>query len=282
MAVQDLRPMHPLRYLLRAARLRSSTFYYHLKKRSGPDPDHAIKEQIKAIYHENKGRYGYRRITAELHRRGFLINHKTVQRLMKVMGLSCRVRLKKYRSYQGEEGEVAPNLLQRDFEAERPNQKWVTDVTEFKIHGEKLYLSPILDLYDQSIISYSLSESPALSLVMNMLKEAFKEIPDGTGLILHSDRGWQYRHRLYRKVLKEKGICQSMSRKGNCLDNAVIENFFGHVKSELLYLKDFDTMEQFRKELEEYLDYYNNRRIKNKLKGLPPAKYREQALKWKA
>ena len=200
-----------------------------------------VKAEIVAIYHENKGRYGYRRITAELRNRGFRINHKTVQRLMKLLGLVCRVRVKKYRSYKGEVGKIAPNLLQRDFYAEKPNQKWVTDVTEFSLFGQKLYLS-------------------------------------GTGLILHSDQGWQYQNKYYRQMLKQKGIRQSMSRKGNCLDNAVMENFFGLLKSELLYLQQFQSMEHFKQELVEYLDYYNNHRIKAKLKGLPPAIYRQQAL----
>ena len=233
----------------------------------------SVKEEIAAIYHENKGRYGYRRITAELRKRKFSLNHKTVQRLMKELGLVCRVRMKKYRSYKGEVGKIAPNLLNRDFRAEKPNQKWVTDVTEFGLFGEKLYLSPILDL-----VSYTISDRPVLSMVTTMLDEAFAKIPVGTNLILHSDQGWQYQHKQYQRMLREKGIRQSMSRKGNCLDNAVIENFFGLLKSELLYLQEFQSMEHFKQELNEYLDYYNNRRIKAKLKGLPPAIHRQQAL----
>ena len=243
----------------------------------------AVKAEITAIYHENKGRYGYRRITAELHKRNFLLNHKTVQRLMKELGLVCRVRMKKYRSYKGEVGKIAPNLLNRDFRAEKPNQKWVTDVTEFSLFGEKLYLSPILDLCSSDLVSYTISDRPVLSMVTTMLDKAFEKIPDGTGLILHSDQGWQYQgwqyqHKQYQRMLQKKGVQQSISRKGNCLDNAVIENFFGLLKSELLYLQEFQSMEHFKQELVEYLDYYNNRRIKAKLKGLPPAIHRQQAL----
>ena len=201
-----------------------------------------------------------------------------VQRLMKKLGLVCRVRMKKYRSYKGEVGKIAPNLLNRDFHAEKPNQKWVTDVTEFSLFGEKLYLSPILDLHSNDLVSYIISDRPVLSMVTTMLNEAFAKIPDGTNLILHSDQGWQYQHKQYQRMLREKGIRQSMSRKGNCLDNAVIENFFGLLKSELLYLQEFQSMEHFKQELVEYLDYYNNRRIKAKLKGLPPAIHRQQAL----
>ena len=225
-----------------------------------------------------KGRYGYRRITAVLHNCGFSVNHKTVQRLMKELGLVCRDRMKKYRSYKGEVGRIAPNLLNRDFRANKPNQKWVTDVTEFSLFGEKLYLSPILDLHSSDLVSYTISERPVLSMVTTMLDKAFARIPDGTNLILYSDQGWQYQHKQYQRMLQEKGVRQSMSRKGNCLDNAVIENFFGLLKSELLYLQEFHSMEHFKQELIEYLDYYNNRRIKAKLKGLPPAIHRQQAL----
>ena len=237
-----------------------------------------VKAEVTEIYHENKGRYGYRRITTELHNRNIQVNHKTVQRLMKELGLTCRVRMKKYHSYKGEVGKIAPNLLQRDFHADKPNEKWVTDVTEFSMFGQKLYLSPILDLCSNDLVSYTISDRPVLSMVTSMLDKAFAKIPDNTNLILHSDQGWQYQHKHYQALLRKKGIRQSMSRKGNCLDNAVIENFFGLLKSELLYLQEFDSMEHFESELIEYLDYYNNRRIKAKLKGLPPATHRQQAL----
>ena len=236
------------------------------------------KAEILAIYHENKGRYGYRRITMELRNRRIQLNHKTVQRLMKEIGLVCRVRMKKYRSYKGEVGKIAPNRLKRDFSTTAPNQKWVTDVTEFSLFGEKLYLSPVLDLHSSDLVSYVISDRPVLSMVMNMLDDAARQLPLGAAPILHSDQGWQYQHKLYQRKLAEYGIVQSMSRKGNCLDNAVMENFFGLLKSELLYLQEFDSMEHFKSELIDYLDYYNNRRIKVKLKGLPPAIHRQQAL----
>lgn len=264
--------------MLEISGLPRATYYYHAKRQTMPDKYLEAKTAITAIYHDNKGRYGYRRITEELHRRGYGLNHKTVQGLMKELGLTCRVRMKKYRSYKGEVGKIAPNLLQRNFEAEKPNQKWVTDVTEFNLFGQKLYLSPILDLYSRDIVSYTISDRPVLSMVTDMLDKAFAKIPNGTNLILHADQGWQYQHRQYQRMLKEKGIRQSMSRKGNCLDNAVIENFFGLLKSELLYLQKFESMEQFKAEMIDYLDYYNNRRSKAKLKGLPPALHRQQAL----
>ena len=210
-----------------------------------PDKYKEVKAEIITIYHENKGRYGYRRITAALRNSGIHLNHKTVQRLMKELGLVCRVRVRKYRSYKGEVGRIAPNLLNRNFHAEKPNQKWVTDVTEFSLFGQKLYLSPVLDLHNGYLVSYTISDRPVLGMVTSMLEKAFETIPDGTGLILHSDQGWQYQHRQYQRMLRKKGIRQSMSRKGNCLDNAVAENFFGLLKSELLYLQKFQSMDHF-------------------------------------
>ena len=264
--------------MIEIAGIPRSTYYYYVKHRNDEDKYFEIKEEISSIYTENKGRDGYRRITKELHNRGFLINHKTVQRLMKQLNLICRVRMKKYKSYKGEVGKVAPNLLERDFVASKPNEKWVTDVTEFSVFDCKIYLSPILDLYSGDIVSYTISEHPKLSMVTEMLDIAFEKIPDNTNIILHSDQGWHYQHKRYQKMLVDKGIHQSMSRKGNCLDNAVIENFFGLLKTELLYLQEFDSIQHFRAELEEYLDYYNNRRIKLKLNGLTPAMHRSQAI----
>ena len=276
--IWELRHKHKISLLIEVSGLPRSTYYYYAKGRTSLDKYSEIKEQITSIYAENKGRYGYRRITSELHNRGYFINHKTVQRLMKQLGIVCLVRMKKYKSYKGEVGKIAPNLLEQNFKADAPNQKWVTDVTEFSVFGQKIYLSPILDLCSSDVISYAISDRPILSMALSMLEMAFDQIEDGTNLILHSDQGWQYQHKHYQKMLRAKGIRQSMSRKGNCLDNAVIENFFGLLKSELLYLQKFDSIEHFKEALIEYLDYYNNRRIKAKLKGLPPAVHRLQAL----
>ena len=236
-----------------------------------------VKEVIQQIFDEHQGRYGYRRITLELRNRGYVLNHKTVRRLMIEMDLKCLVRMKKYRSYRGKVGKIAPNILERDFQATKPNEKWVTDVTEFHLYGEKLYLSPILDLYNGEIIAYNLEKRPVYPLVSVMLDKAFKQLKVGDSPILHSDQGWHYQMKQYQHALKEKGITQSMSRKGNCLDNAVMENFFGLLKSELLYLKEFDSMEHFKQELENYIHYYNHKRIKAKLKGMSPVQYRTHA-----
>lgn len=213
-------------------------------------------------------------MTIELEKRGYKVNHKVVMRLMKEDGLTCRVRIKKYRSYRGKVGEIAPNVIDRNFYAAKPYEKLATDITEFSLFGTKLYLSPILDMYNGEILAYDISKRPVLKQVTDMLERSFEVIPQGARPILHSDQGWQYQHKAYRQMLEERFWTQSMSRKGNCLDNSVIENFFGLLKSELLYLEEFDSIEDFQFKLEEYIEYYNNRRIKEKLKGMSPVEYR--------
>jgi len=255
-----------------------STYYYHIKAQANKDSDNYIFSRIKHIFHNSKGTYGYRRITMALKNEGNIINHKKVYRLMKLYGVKCEVRAKRYRSYKGNVGKVAPNVLQRDFKAEMPNKKWATDLTEFSLFGEKLYLAPVLDLFNSEIISYNLSKSPNLQLVINMVNDAINSQNNLQGLILHSDQGWHYQHDTYQKTLKHNGIIQSMSRKGNCLDNAVVENFFGLLKSELLYLQKFSSMEDFKNKLADYIKFYNEKRIKLKLKGMSPVQYRTHAL----
>lgn len=260
--------------LLELATIPRSTYYYYLNKLNSEDKYKKVKQEMQAIYHENRGRYGYRRITMELQNRGYKINHKTVLKLMKILGLQCFVRMKKYKSYKGETGKICDNILNRSFKADEPNQKWVTDVTEFKLFGTKIYLSPIIDLFNGEVISYNISDRPVFIQVMDMINKAFDKIPDNSNLILHSDQGWQYQMKQYQTALKEKGVVQSMSRKGNCYDNSLAENFFGLLKSELLYLQQFNSVDHFKKELIEYIDYYNNKRIKGKLKGMSPVNYR--------
>ncbi|MDI6051372.1 IS3 family transposase [Flavobacterium sp. XS2P24] len=270
----ELRHRFDLELLLDLTNMARSSFYYHQKQSELPDKYKEIKESIKAIYQRHKGRYGYRRITDELQNAGIAINHKTVFRLMNLLGLKSIVRVKRYKSYKGENGKIAPNILERNFKAEAPNQKWATDITEFNVSGNKLYLSPIIDLFNQEIISYELTERPVFNQVVVMLKKAFKKIPNNTNLLLHSDQGWQYQMKQYQHLLKEKGIVQSMSRKGNCLDNAIIENFFGILKSEMFYTQKFKSIGQLKKEVEKYIIYYNNERIKSNLNKMSPIKYR--------
>jgi putative transposase len=255
-----------------------STFYYWRKALQCPDKYQSEKTAIQQIYHQHKGRYGYRRITSLLKRQGYLINHKTVQRLMQQLGLKSLVRIKRYRSYKGNVGKITANLLQRHFKADRPNEKWVTDVTEFKLADQKIYLSTILDLYNGEIIAHQIEGRPVYGLVKEMLSKAFARLKDTDKPMLHSDQGWQYQMKRYQDALEQRGIRQSMSRKGNCLDNAVMENFFGLLKTELYYLEKFESAEQLKRAIDEYIHYYNHERIKLKLKGLSPVEYRTQPL----
>ena len=236
---------------------------------------------ILAIYRQHKGRYGYRRITLELRYRGFVINHKTVLRLMNEMRIHGKVKRVKYRSYTGQVGRIAPNLLNRNFSAGKPYNKLATDVTQFSITSGKLYLSPIQDLFNGEIVSYNISEHPVYFQIHDMLSKAFAIIPDDSGALLHSDQGWQYQMKYYQKALKDKGVVQSMSRKGNCLDNSPMESFFGILKNEMFYghEKEFNNFDQLKRAIDKYIYYYNNKRIKVKLKGLSPVQYRTQSLK---
>ena len=268
----------PLDILLNIIKLARSTYYYQLKQLDKSDKNHDIKDEIQAIFTEHKGNYGYRRMTLELRNRGYIVNHKKVQRLMRVLGLSARIRRKrKYSSYQGEIGKKADNLIQRQFEASKPMEKCYTDVTEFAIpaSSQKLYLSPVLDGFNSEIIAYNLSRSPNLAQVKTMLEQAFSE-EHYENTILHSDQGWQYQHNFYHLFLESKGIQPSMSRKGNSPDNGMMESFFGILKSEMFYgyEKTFQSLNQLEQAIVDYIDYYNNKRIKVKLKGLSPVQYR--------
>ncbi|WP_425313284.1 IS3 family transposase [Paenibacillus mangrovi] len=271
--VYELRHKYQVNELVKLANIPRSTYYDLVKRRNRPDPDGDLKVEIKAIYEEHEGRYGYRRIRDELANREKKVNHKKVQRLMKELGLKCRVRMKKYKSYKGTVGEIAPNHLDRQFTADTPNQKWVTDITEFKLFDEKLYLSPVLDLFNGEIITYTIGSRPTYSLVSEMLEKALEYLPEKHKLLMHSDQGWHYQMKQYCHTLQERGIKQSMSRKGNCYDNSVMENFFGIMKSELFYYKEFESVEHFKQELEKYMEYYNTKRMKSKFK-MSPVQYR--------
>ena len=253
-----------------------------------------IMNTIIDIYYQHKGRYGYRRITLELHNKGIQINHKKVKRLMSRMGLYGITPKAKYKSYKGDMNGVVKNQLlnkvvdgenhktyyERDFKTSKCNEKWTIDVSEFHIAAGKLYLSPILDIHNREIISYSISKSPNFDQTKEMLSQAFEKYPNLKGLIFHSDQGWQYQMNAYHIELNEKEIIQSMSRKGNCYDNSPMENFFGIMKREMFYGHEyeFQTLEELRIAMEEYIEYYNTQRITTKLKGLTPVQYRNQSL----
>ena len=212
---------------------------------------------------------------AVLRANGYVLNHKTVLKLMKNLNLKGKQRKNdKYHSYKGEVGKVADNLLKRAFYADKPFEKLTTDVTQFKIGDEKVYLSPVMDLFNREIISYSISLSPNLEQVRDMLQGLFDKLPDEARPLFHSDQGWQYQHAEYQRLLSEHHITQSMSRKGNCMDNGAMENFFGRLKVEMYYGEKFESPRGFIEKLEKYIHYYNNERISLKLKGMSPVQYR--------
>jgi len=263
---------------LKLAGLARSTFYYQQKALVRPDRHAALKGRIRSIFVAHKGRYGYRRVTAALRAAGETVNHKTVQHLMGELGLRSTVRPKKYRSYKGAAGRIAPDLVKRQFTAEQANQKWVTDVTEFNVAGQKLFLSPVMDLYNGEIIAFEIARRPMFKLVETMLIKAVNRLQEDDRPILHSDQGWQYQMPAWQRMLRLHNINQSMSRKGNCLDNAAMESFFATLKSEFFHQNRFDSVISLQNGIADYIHYYNHDRIKLKLKGLSPVQYRTQPL----
>ena len=231
------------------------------------------KQEILNIFNKNKSRYGYRRILLELKNLGYVINHKTVLKLMKSLNIQGKQRKSKYKSYKGEVGKIAPNIINRNFNATKPFEKLTTDVTEFAVCDEKVYLSPILDMYNNEIVSYSISTSPNFWQTRDMLDGLLNKLPTNSTPILHSDQGWQYQMKEYQRILKQNNIIQSMSRKGNCLDNSIMENFFGRLKTEMFFGEKFESVDTFIDKLKEYIYYYNNERIILKLK-MSPVQYR--------
>lgn len=279
LAVATLKSDHNLAVLLEIADLPRSTFYYHLRALTRPDPHAKVKDLITEIFTSQQGRYGHRRIRLELHRRGVQISQKTVWKLMSDLGLKCKTRSRKrYVSYRGQVGMIADNVLNRDFTTTGPNQKWVTDVTEFRIGADKLYFSPIMDLYDRSVLSYSIGASPSVEFTLTPLKAALSTLPPGATVLVHSDQGFQYQHQSWRIALASAGARQSMSRKGNCFDNAVMENFFGHVKEEMFHHDTHHSIDELEAALHTYIAWYNTQRLSLTLEGMSPMEYRTHAL----
>lgn len=297
--VDELRQEYSLKLLLKAAGLSKSTyFYYRTKKHLNSEAkkkerDEKILSIVKPVFEHHKSRYGVRRIMLACAEELKEYDYKTVARVMSENGLKARQgKNGKYHSYKGDNGEFKENLLLhkefdeeknrdvyvRDFDTKGPNEKWTTDVSEFKVDGKKVYLSPILDMFDGSIISYDISLSPNFEQTKRMIDKAFETYPNLEGLIFHSDQGWQYQMRQYQVWLKDKDIKQSFSRKGNCMDNSLMENFFGIMKNEMYYGYTFNTVEDLIKEMHDYIKYYNEERINEKRKGLSPLQYRQQSL----
>lgn len=277
--IAALKADYPLPVLLVVAGLARSTFFYHQARLDQPDLRAGLKTAITEAFEQSRGRYGHRRIHIMLTRAGWQVAKKTVLTLMNVLGLVCKVRRpRRYRSWLGQPGAVAENVLNRQFSAEAPDMKWVTDVTEFRVGDRKVYLSPVIDLFDRSVVAYSCGVSPSLELTNSSLREAIATLPAGAAPLVHSDQGFQYQHASWRALLADAGLTQSMSRRANCLDNSMAENFFGHLKEELFHHNRFDTVTEFTTALNEYIDWYNTTRISTTLKGLSPVEYRAQAL----
>ena len=265
--------------LLEVAGLARSTFFYHQAKQNRPDSQAGLKTAIAESFKRNRGRYGHRRIHTELTNTGLRVAKKTVLKLMRQQRLHCVVRRKKrYSSYRGQIGTTAANILNRDFTSTAPNQKWVTDITEFRVGEDKLYLSPVMDLFDRQIIAYRVGTSPNMDLVLGSLKDAASKLRHAERPLVHSDQGFQYQHATWRKTITQIQATPSMSRKGNCLDNAMIENFFGHLKEELFHHTTFPGIKTLETAIHDYMTWYNNERISTTLNGLSPTKYRTQAL----
>ena len=276
--IKELREKgYQLKYLLQTIGMAKSTYYYLLNKVDTiAIRNEAVLKEIKIIFTENKGLYGVRRVHNELINRGFKVNHKRVQNLMNKEGLKGKSPKERYRSYKGTIGKIADNIINRDFSTTAPLQKWTTDISQFNFSWGKCYFSPILDMNTNEIISYDLSLHPNLGQIERMLERAFSKFPRTEGLIMHSDQGWQYQHFYYRNELKKHGIIQSMSRKGNCYDNSIMETFFGRMKTEMYYgsEKNYLSFEMFSKAVDEYIYYYNNKRIQSKTKWMLPVQYR--------
>lgn len=277
--IATLKARYPLAVLLAVAGLARSTFFYHQARMDREDPQADLKEAVIEAFTQAHGRYGHRRVHAVLARQGWQVAKKTVLKLMRALGLVCKVRRRRpYMSWKGEVGKTAENILNREFTATAPNTKWVTDVTEFRVGTTKIYLSPIIDLFDRSVVSYSWNGSPNTKLTNSSLRKAIATLEPGQTPLVHSDQGFQYQHKSWRTLLTDAGLPQSMSRRATCLDNSMAENFFGHLKEELFHHNHFDTVQDFTHALDDYVDWYNTTRISTTMKGLSPAEYRAQAL----
>lgn len=274
--IHELRDLFRLDVLLKVSGVRRSVYYYHLQRLNGKDKYEEVKGAIQAIFKKHRGNYGYRRIHLTLRKQGFQINHKTVLRLMREMGLQAEVKVKKYRSYKGDVGKVAENTVNRTFEAEAPAQLWLTDVTEFKVNGTKLYLSAFLDVFNREIVGHAISRHPNFSLIQSSFEKAVKNSTSPLHTLVHSDQGWLYQIGQFQRLLAPYEMKQSMSRKGNCHDNALMEGFFGILKNECIYKETFESEQAAIQCINQYINYYNVERIKAKLNGCSPVEFRLQ------
>ena len=277
--IVTLKSHHRLTDLLRAAQMPRSTYFYHQKRLATADKHAGLKTAIRQSFESSQHRYGYRRVLQDLRNQGWVINHKLVYKLMHQMSLKAKIRRRRpYVSYKGAISHIAPNVLDRNFMPVAPNTAWVSDVTEFRIAGRRIYLSPIMDLFDHTIIAHTIATSPSTALTASSLKKALTQHSPAPGWIMHTDQGFQYQHSSWRDLVNAHQGTLSMSRKGNCYDNAVMENFFGHLKTEMYHGETFTTVEEFTTAINDYIHWYNTKRVQQRLKGLTPMQYRSQTL----
>lgn len=278
--------------MIKVIKVSKSTYFYNVAKYNQKDKDFELKADIIRIFNEHKARYGYRRVRLQLLNEGTSVSQNKVKRIMKELGLKAKVTAKKYKSYKGTVGEKFNNLLldkvcdpnkltytfKRNFTTTNVNQKWATDVSQFTTQYGKIFLSALIDICSRDIVAYTISTSPTFEHVYSMMVNALKKHKNVNDLILHSDQGWQYQMFRFTSLLKSKNIKQSMSRKGNCLDNSHIENFFGIMKKEMFYgyEKNFTSLEHCIQEMKSYIKYYNEKRIIERLGGVSPKSYRQK------
>jgi putative transposase len=275
MIINDLRHKYSVRLLCNIAEVSRSGYYKYIKNQSEKiEKERQLKDILLFEYKRLKGIYGYRRIKILLKKKYFIkINHKKVLRLLNEMGLKSRIRRKHGFKFIGKGINIYPNILNRNFKSDLPNNKWVTDISHLLFKGQKMYISVFKDLFNNEIVGYKVSKNIDMELVMGSLKESLKNKKIGN-LMIHSDQGFHYTTGIYSSYLKEQGIIQSMSNKGNCYDNASMENFFGHLKSEMLYNTNINTKDELKKEIENYISFYNGERIQEKLNEMCPIDYR--------
>jgi putative transposase len=263
-----------LQLLLHLAKIPRSTFYDHRNRLTRPDRHAELKEAIREVFTQARSAYGHRRVLAMLLRQGWTVSKKTVLKLMRGLGLQSPVRRRRrYNSFRGEVGKTAENVLNRKFETAVKHTKWATDVTEFTVGTSKVYVSPVLDLHDNRIVSVMAGPSPSVKMVTDGLRAAISGLAPNEQPLVHSDQGFQYRHPLWQDTLREAGLTQSMSRKGTCLDNASMEGFFSHLKEEWFRIQQPRTIEEFHTGLTEYLRWWNSTRIQRRLGYLSPDEY---------
>lgn len=276
--VDALKDRYPPPLLLTKLRFAKSSYYYQKTSVNRSDKYADLRNQIITIFHENKERYGYRRIHGMLQRYGITVSEKVVRRLMQQENLSVKVKKRgSYNSYKGEITPAVPNIINRNFHAAQPNEKWLTDITEFAIPAGKVYLSPIVDCFDGMLPVWTIGTSPNASLVNRMLDKAISTLRDEEHPLIHSDRGCHYRWPGWIRRMEKAGLKRSMSKKGCSPDNSACEGVFGRIKNEMFYNRDWMgvSISAFVAILNDYLIWYNEKRIKISLGNKSPLEYRQ-------